>query len=114
MRRDNQGENPYRLTQECSPERQVLPLSKCSRCLMLLPSVSRIAPFFCSTRAASIPSSRPVALTGHARSGSQGWPLLRPPEGLVLDGREHDGSLVWFGTWRRSWGYMLARAVSLG
>jgi hypothetical protein len=28
-------------------------------------------------------------------SGSQGWPRFsRPPEGLVLDGREHDGTLA--------------------
>jgi hypothetical protein len=28
-------------------------------------------------------------------SGGQGWPRLsRPPEGLVLDGREHDGTLA--------------------
>src|SRR5580692_6672112 len=28
-------------------------------------------------------------------SGGQGWPRFsRPPEGLVLDGREHDGKLA--------------------
>jgi hypothetical protein len=28
-------------------------------------------------------------------SGGQGWPRFsRPPEGLVLDGREHDGTLA--------------------
>ena len=28
-------------------------------------------------------------------SGGQGWPhFSRPPEGLVLDGREHDGTLA--------------------
>src|SRR6516165_10858820 len=32
-------------------------------------------------------------LVASARSGRQGWPLLRPPEGLVLDDREHAGSL---------------------
>ena len=29
-----------------------------------------------------------------ARSGGQGRPLSGPPEGLVLDGREHGGRLV--------------------
>jgi hypothetical protein len=34
--------------------------------------------------------------------------------GLVIDGREHGGNLIRFGAWRCSWGYVLARAVSLG
>jgi len=33
-----------------------------------------------------------------ARSGRQGWPVLGPPGGPVLDGREHDGSLSNIGT----------------
>ena len=32
-----------------------------------------------------------------ARSGGQGRPLLGPPEGLVLDAREHGGRLVCVG-----------------
>jgi hypothetical protein len=44
-RPDNRGENPYCLIQECSPERKCYLFQN-----ILLPSVSRIAPLFCSTR----------------------------------------------------------------
>src|ERR1700676_5366263 len=50
------------------------------------------------------PLAEPFLHPGHRHqmpsvsSGSQGWPLLRrPPEGLVLDGREHGGTLDWHG-----------------
>jgi hypothetical protein len=39
--------------------------------------------------------------------------LARPPEGLVLDGREHDGSLLCVGTGRRRGG-PFGGAVNLG
>jgi hypothetical protein len=39
--------------------------------------------------------SRPQFDCAIVSSGGQGWPhFSRPPEGLVLDGREHDGTLA--------------------
>src|ERR1700730_17891649 len=38
---------------------------------------------------------RPQSDCAIVSSGGQGWPhFSRPPEGLVLDGREHDGTLA--------------------
>jgi hypothetical protein len=38
---------------------------------------------------------RPQSDCAIVSSGGQGWPRFsRPPEGLVLDGREHDGTLA--------------------
>jgi hypothetical protein len=46
-----------------------------------------LRPFFSSTRAASIPSSRPPDLAAGARRGCQGWTRLRGhPKGLALTG----------------------------
>jgi hypothetical protein len=50
---------------------------------------------FCST--ADHPSVPTCAAPAGARSGGQGWPVFGPPPSAarsVLDGREHDGSIV--------------------
>src|SRR5260221_9712827 len=52
-----------------------------------------VIPFFCSTRAASILSSRPhVSITVRAQRRSR-TALLQRRRRLVLDGREHGGKL---------------------
>ena len=48
-------------------------------------------PSLCSVGAISPP--RPARALSHRRSGGQGRQILLPPEGLVLDGREHGGTL---------------------
>lgn len=50
-----------------------------------------------SVRPGTILPSRPAPAPAGARSGSQGWPAFGPPPSAarsVLDGREHDGSIV--------------------
>src|SRR6516162_1611313 len=51
-------------------------------------------PFFCLTPAEPF-FPRPQFDCAIVSSGGQGWPRFsRPPEGLVLDGRESDGTLA--------------------
>ena len=50
-----------------------------------------VIPFFCSTRAASILSSRPHISIAVARSGGQGRRFFSAAEGLSFYGREHGG-----------------------
>ena len=52
-----------------------------------------LRPFFCSTPASH---SRPDrSTTAPSCRVAEGWPRFsRPPEGLVLYGREHDGTLA--------------------
>jgi hypothetical protein len=50
-----------------------------------------------SVRPGTILPSRPAPAPAGARSGGQGWPAFGPPPSAarsVLDGREHDGSIV--------------------
>ena len=54
-------------------------------------------PFFCSTRAASIPPSRPHISIAVAAQRPSRTALLQRRRRLVLDGREHDGRLLAIG-----------------
>ena len=52
-------------------------------------------PFFVFDPGGAILPPRPQFDCAIVSSGGQGWPRFsRPPEGLVLDGREHDGTLA--------------------
>src|SRR6202049_4255709 len=52
-------------------------------------------PFFLFHPGGAILPPRPQSDCAIVSSGGQGWPRFsRPPEGLVLDGREHDGTLA--------------------
>jgi hypothetical protein len=56
-------------------------------------------PFFGSAPGGAILPSRPALGCGcRAQRRSRNGPLLGPPGGLVLDGREHGGRLVCVGT----------------
>src|SRR5262245_52493243 len=92
--RDNQGETAYCLSQEYSPSRNRCLIGDALVASCVLHSFVRPA-----LRAFFRPDQR--ELIASARSGGQGWPLLRPPDGLVLDGREHDDTLLSVGTRRR-------------
>jgi hypothetical protein len=73
----------------------------------------RLTLFFCSTAPQSFfrPDRRHVWPSRAA--GVKDGRFLQPPEGLVLDGREHDGSLVSIGARKRlSRRRGLTRAVS--
>src|SRR4029077_19365794 len=63
---------------------------------------SFVIPFFCSTCAASILSSRPHICIAVARSGGQGRPSFSARRRLVLDGREHGGRLLAIGWFARA------------
>src|SRR3954451_17117879 len=68
-----------------------------SSCWGVIRSSSFVAFFGSAPRGAILPS-RPAYSAAVARSGGQGRPILGPPGGRVLDGREHDGRLVCVGS----------------
>jgi len=68
-----------------------------SSCWGVILSSSFVAFFGSAPRGAILPS-RPAYSAAVARSGGQGRPILGPPGGRVLDGREHDGRLVCVGS----------------
>ena len=68
-----------------------------SSCWGVILSSSFVA-FFGSAPGGAILPSRPAYSAAVARSGGQGRPILGPPGGRVLDGREHDGRLVCVGS----------------
>src|SRR5206468_12891774 len=47
---------------------------------------NRVRPFFCSAAPQAHSSVPAINLAAAARRGGQGWPHLRPPQGLALTG----------------------------
>jgi hypothetical protein len=99
LRGDNQDERAYCLIEECSQ-----PLDCClirnvpvaSRCRCRSDRSKTILLFDPCREAFFRPDQRNSGAI--ACSSGQGWPRSRGPEGLVLDGRKRDGSLLGVGT----------------